>query len=112
MSTTNLIPDVTLRAWPAPKNEALNPQDLLAQVSQLATERGHLREITEQSLQDEIEASKHELSILTEENEEREKDKPEEQSTKDKLEEIHVARIEMLKKLECVECYAIYELRS
>lgn len=97
MSTTNVTTDVALRAWPAPKKEALDIEDILAQVSQLTTERGHLRGITEQSLQDEIAAGKDEPGVAADDLEEKDKPEP---SMKEKLEEIHIARIEMLRKLE------------
>lgn len=54
MSGAESLTNVTLRPWPAPKKEELAPQDLLQQVEQLANERGHLRNVTEKSLQDEI----------------------------------------------------------
>ena len=54
MSGAESLTNVTLRPWPAPKKEELSPQDLLQQVEQLANERGHLRNVTEKSLQDEI----------------------------------------------------------
>jgi mediator of RNA polymerase II transcription subunit 17 len=54
MSGAESLTNVTLRPWPAQKKEELSPQDLLEQVEQLANERGHLRNVTEKSLQDEI----------------------------------------------------------
>lgn len=54
MSGNEPLKDVTLRPWPAPKKEKLSQLDLLEQIEQLTTERGHLRDITEQSLQKDI----------------------------------------------------------
>ncbi|KAF1947969.1 hypothetical protein EJ02DRAFT_449434 [Clathrospora elynae] len=53
------LKDVTLRPWPAPKKEELSQEDLLVKIEQLASERGHLRDITEKSLQEDIDAGKH-----------------------------------------------------
>jgi mediator of RNA polymerase II transcription subunit 17 len=58
MPTTASLTDVTLRPWPASKKDELSPQDLLHQVEQLANERGHLRNVTEKSLQEDIVAGK------------------------------------------------------
>lgn len=52
------LKDVTLRPWPAPKSEELSQQDLYQQIEQLTAERGHLRDITEASLQEDIAAGK------------------------------------------------------
>jgi mediator of RNA polymerase II transcription subunit 17 len=54
MSGTESLVDVTLRPWPASKKEELSPQDLLRQVEQLTHERGHLRNVTEKSLQEDV----------------------------------------------------------
>ncbi|KAI0608607.1 Mediator of RNA polymerase II transcription subunit 17 [Pyrenophora tritici-repentis] len=51
--------NVALRPWPAPKKEELTQEDLLFKIEQLASERGHLRNITEQSLQEDIDAGKN-----------------------------------------------------
>ncbi|KAE8855980.1 hypothetical protein PTNB29_08819 [Pyrenophora teres f. teres] len=51
--------NVTLRPWPAPKKDELTQEDLLFKIEQLASERGHLRNITEQSLQEDIDAGKN-----------------------------------------------------
>jgi mediator of RNA polymerase II transcription subunit 17 len=58
MPGTESLTDVTLRPWPTSKKDELSPQDLLRQVEQLANERGHLRNVTEKSLQDDIIAGK------------------------------------------------------
>jgi mediator of RNA polymerase II transcription subunit 17 len=54
MSGTESLVDVTLRPWPISKKEELSPQDLLRQVEQLTNERGHLRNVTEKSLQEDV----------------------------------------------------------
>lgn len=58
MAGNESLRDVTLRPWPAQKKEELSQDDLLLQIEQLTTERGHLRDITESSLQHDIEAGK------------------------------------------------------
>jgi mediator of RNA polymerase II transcription subunit 17 len=58
MPGTESLADVTLRPWPTSKKDELSSQDLLRQVEQLANERGHLRNVTEKSLQDDIIAGK------------------------------------------------------
>jgi mediator of RNA polymerase II transcription subunit 17 len=58
MSGNESLVDVTLRPWPTTKKDELSPQDLLQQIEQLANERGHLRNITEKSLLDDVIAGK------------------------------------------------------
>jgi mediator of RNA polymerase II transcription subunit 17 len=58
MTGTESLADVTLRPWPVAKREELSPQDLLLQIEQLAIERGHLRDVTEKALQEDIVAGK------------------------------------------------------
>lgn len=50
------MPNVALRPWPASSKEALEPVDVFTQIAQLTNERGHLRFITEKTLQGEIDA--------------------------------------------------------
>jgi mediator of RNA polymerase II transcription subunit 17 len=90
--------DVALRAWPAPVKEALGLQDVLSQITQLTTERGHLRGITEKTLQDEIDAGKDVPEDVLEGIDAG--DKKEAPSMKAKVEEIQRARNEMCQKLE------------
>jgi mediator of RNA polymerase II transcription subunit 17 len=54
MSATEALTDVTLRPWPTSKKEELSSQDLLLQIEQLATERKHLRNVTEKTLLEDI----------------------------------------------------------
>ncbi|KAF1959567.1 mediator of RNA polymerase II transcription subunit 17 [Byssothecium circinans] len=98
MSANNLTADVTLRAWPTQAKQALSKEDILLQITQLATERGHLRGITEKTLQEDIDAGKDVPEDIMEGTEEGEK--KEEPSMKAKVEEIQRARQEMYQKLE------------
>ncbi|CAO2647728.1 Nn.00g086500.m01.CDS01 [Neocucurbitaria sp. VM-36] len=58
MAGTDSLRDVALRPWPVPKKEELTQEDLFLQIQQLTTERGHLRDITERSLQEDIATGK------------------------------------------------------
>lgn len=58
MSGLDSLKDVALRPWPASKNDETSRDVILQQIEQLAAERGHLRNITEQSLQADIDAGK------------------------------------------------------
>lgn len=71
---------VTLRPWPAPKKEELTQDDLLFKIEQLASERGHLRNITEQSLQADIDAGKHVPGDNADADAAKEKEKKEKES--------------------------------
>jgi mediator of RNA polymerase II transcription subunit 17 len=97
------LDNVTLRPWPAPKKEELTQDDLLFKIEQLASERGHLRDITEQSLQEDIDAGK-DVPDDTEEgakDEKREK-KKEVPSRQEQLEKVFKAGQEMYSHLEYV----------
>ena len=59
MAGAKSLKDVTLRPWPPQEKEQQSQEDLLLQVHQLTTERGHLRDITEQSLQEDIAAGEN-----------------------------------------------------
>ncbi|KAL6705797.1 RNA polymerase II mediator complex subunit [Coniothyrium glycines] len=52
------LKEVTLRPWPAQEKKELSLEELHLQVEQLTSERGHLRDITELSLQEAIAAGK------------------------------------------------------
>jgi mediator of RNA polymerase II transcription subunit 17 len=54
MSASGSVTNVALRPWPAPPREKLTPAEIHAQIAQLTMERGHLRYITEEKLQNEI----------------------------------------------------------
>ncbi|KAF1933072.1 uncharacterized protein M421DRAFT_1633 [Didymella exigua CBS 183.55] len=55
------LKDVALRPWPTDKDDESSRDVVLQKIEQLAAERGHLRNITEQSLQAEIDAGKDAL---------------------------------------------------
>jgi mediator of RNA polymerase II transcription subunit 17 len=96
--------NVALRPWPAPKKEELTQEDLLFQIEQLASERGHLRDITEQSLQEDIDAGKHVPDDAAEGAEKEKKKKEEEEmpSRQEQLEKVYKAGQEMYSHLEYV----------
>jgi mediator of RNA polymerase II transcription subunit 17 len=58
MSGAGTATSVALRPWPASKMEAIPPPELFSRLHQLTNERGHLRSITEKSLQDDINTGK------------------------------------------------------
>ncbi|KAF2997659.1 RNA polymerase II mediator complex subunit [Curvularia kusanoi] len=75
MSGFESLKDVALRPWPGNKKDELSKDAMLQQVEQLARERGHLRNITEQSLQADIDAGRDlpdDLKEASEEEEEKE----------------------------------------
>lgn len=102
MSGADSLKDVALRPWPANKKDELSKDALLQQIEQLTTERGHLRDITEQSLQADIEAGKDVPDDAKEgsEDEDEEKEAP---SRKEKMEEIFKMQMEMAGHLEYAE---------
>jgi mediator of RNA polymerase II transcription subunit 17, fungi type len=58
MTRLDSLKDVALRPWPANQDDESSRDVILRQIEQLAAERGHLRNITEQSLQADIDAGK------------------------------------------------------
>lgn len=99
MSGVESLKDVALRPWPANKTDELSKDALLQQIEQLTTERGHLRDITEQSLQADIEAGKN-IPDDAKEGSEDEDDEKEAPSRKEKMEEIFKMQMEMAGHLE------------
>jgi mediator of RNA polymerase II transcription subunit 17 len=93
--------NVVLRPWPAPKKEELTQDDLLFKIEQLASERGHLRNITEQALQEDIDAGKHVPADAEEGAKDEKKDK-EVPSRQEQLEKVFKAGQEMYSHLEYV----------
>lgn len=75
MSGFESLKDVALRPWPGNKKDELSKDAVLQQVEQLARERGHLRNITEQSLQADIDAGRDLPDDLKEAPEEEEEEK-------------------------------------
>jgi len=61
MSGLDSLKDVALRPWPADKEDESSQDVVFRKIELLATERGHMRNITEQSLQAEIDAGKDAL---------------------------------------------------
>ncbi|KAF2644823.1 mediator of RNA polymerase II transcription subunit 17 [Massarina eburnea CBS 473.64] len=104
MSVDNPTANVTLRAWPAPAKEALGKEDIIPQIIQLTTERGHLRGITEKTLLEDIEAGKDVPEDVMEDVETA--DKKEEPSLKARIEELQRAKVEMFQKLEFASFHA------
>jgi mediator of RNA polymerase II transcription subunit 17 len=99
MSGIDSLKDVALRPWPAPEKDELSKDALLQQIEQLTTERGHLRDITEQSLQEDIDAGKN-IPDDAKEGSEDEDDEKEAPSRKEKMEEIFKMQMEMAGHLE------------
>ena len=58
MSGLDSLRDVALRPWPTDKEDESSKDVVFRKIEQLATERGHMRNITEQSLQAEIDAGR------------------------------------------------------
>lgn len=75
MSELESLKDVALRPWPAKKTDEFGKDALRPQIEQLAIERGHLRNITEQSLQADIEAGKDVPDDATDSSEDDEEEK-------------------------------------
>lgn len=99
MSGTESLKDIALRPWPVVKKEELTQFELLDQIEQLTTERGHLRNITEKSLQDDIDAGKEvpeDAQGLLETKSEEDK----ELSKEDQLKEVFRTQHEMASHLE------------
>ena len=107
MSGTESLRDVTLRPWPTPKKDALGSQDLMLQIEQLTAERGHLRDITEKSLQDDIIAGKDVLEGAVDELEQKKEEK-EAPSKEQRLQDIFRVQQEMGSHIE----YALRTLQS
>lgn len=101
MSGTETLSEVMLRPWPAPQKEELSKQELLRQIEQLTTERGHLRDITEKSLQEDIDAGKDvpDDVAATAERKKEEKDAP---SKEERLQAVYRAQQEIGNHLESV----------
>ncbi len=84
MAGTESLKDVTLRPWPPQKKEQQSQQDLQLQIHQLTTERGHIRDITEQSLQEDIATGKNVPDEATE-SKDKEKQAPTSQEMREKI---------------------------
>lgn len=102
MSGVEALKDVALRPWPTNKKDELSRDALLQQIEQLTTERGHLRDITEQSLQADIDAKKDVLEDAEEGSEDGDEEK-EAPSRKERMEDIFKMQMEMAGHLEYVQ---------
>lgn len=101
MSDRDSLNDVTLRPWPAPKEDEFSRDVILRQIEQLAVERGHLRNITEQSLQAEIDAGK-DVSDGTKDSLEDDEASKKPQTSEERRAEIIKMQFEMSNHLEYV----------
>lgn len=99
MAGTESLKDVTIRPWPPQKKEEQSQEDLLLQIHQLTTERGHLRDITERSLEEEIAAGRNVPDDATDTVQKAEKEK-EAPSSQEMREKIFKAQQEMYSHLE------------
>ncbi len=99
MSGLDALKDVALRPWPVNKTDEFGKDALLQQVEQLARERGHLRNITEQSLQADIDAGKDLLDDAKEDHKDKEEEK-ETCSLDERKAEIAKMQMEMASHLE------------
>lgn len=99
MPGADSLTHVTLRPWPTSKKEELGPQDLLQQVEQLANERGHLRNVTEKSLREDIAAGKDTPAEEASDAEEK-KDKKDAPSKEERLQDVFRMQQEMSSHME------------
>ncbi|KAF2791477.1 hypothetical protein K505DRAFT_280651 [Melanomma pulvis-pyrius CBS 109.77] len=98
MSGAGPSASVALRPWPAPQKEAIPPADLFSRVHQLTIERGHLRSITEKSLQDDIDTGKDVATDIVEGVEQsQKKDAP---TRQERVQEIAQKQVEMYQALD------------
>ena len=104
MSGADPLSNVALRPWPASEKEGLNKEDIGAQIAQLLSERKlYLRDITEQSLLDDIAAGR---DGIVESVESAGQDKKEEVLSKaEMLEKLGKAKQEVWGKLEYESSY-------
>lgn len=98
MSSSESLKDVALRPWPAKETDEFGKDALRPQIEQLARERGHLRNITEQSLQADIQAGKDVSENGTDNLEDEEEEKS--RSLNERKEEVLKMQMEMASHLE------------
>lgn len=92
--------DITMRPWPATEKEELSPGDIFTQIAQLTSERGHLRFITERSLQEEVDSGKDVPEDVMEGVEFGAEQKPaKEKDKEDQLKEVEEGRAKMMNQL-------------
>jgi mediator of RNA polymerase II transcription subunit 17 len=100
MASASTTTNVALRPWPSTKKEKLEPVDIFNQVNQLAAERGHLRSVTEQKLQEEVDNGEDATEDVMQGVEK--EGLPKTQSRDERLQELARAKAEMLAKLKYV----------
>jgi mediator of RNA polymerase II transcription subunit 17 len=100
MASSSTTTNVALRPWPSTKKEKLEPVDIFNQVNQLAAERGHLRSVTEQKLQEEVDNGEDATEDVMQGVEK--EGVPKTQSRDERLQELARAKAEMLAKLKYV----------
>jgi len=98
MSGLESLKDVALRPWPAKKTDEFGKDALWPQIEQLAIERGHLRNITEHSLQADLEAGKNVPDDAKDSSEDEEEEKP--RSLDERKAEVLKMQMEMASHLE------------
>lgn len=91
---------VSLRPWPAATKDGLTQVDLFQQLHQLAEQRGHLRSVTEKSLQDEIDSGKDVTGDVVEGVEKESEEEEKTQTREERLAELGNTRVAIRMKLE------------
>lgn len=105
MSGLEALKDVALRPWPGNKPDEFSKDAMLQQVEQLARERGHLRNITEQSLQADIDAGRA-LPDDDKENPEDDEEEKEPETLDERKAEIAKMQMDMASHLEYASAIA------
>ncbi|KAF2745176.1 hypothetical protein M011DRAFT_469881 [Sporormia fimetaria CBS 119925] len=102
--------NVVVRPWPTRPKEKLEAIELYTQLIQLDAERGHIQNITEQTLREEIDrgrqASQDDPMEGVEDGEEGEDAEEEVPTREKKLEELEAARLALISKSEFAQFYA------
>lgn len=111
MSGLDSLKDVALRPWPTDKDDEYSRDVVLRKIEQLATERGHLRNITEQSLQADIDAGNDVLDDAKNCSEDEEEEKKT-QTVEERRDEIIKMQWEMSSHLEYVCAQSVGESYS
>ncbi|KAF2115755.1 subunit 17 of mediator complex-domain-containing protein [Lophiotrema nucula] len=106
MSASGPATDVALRPWPTSEKEALDRAELHNKVVQLASERGHLRLITEESLQEEIDTGKDAVEVAVMEGVEQQEEVKSTQTKQDRQKQVWEVRNSMWQLTEWAEHYA------
>lgn len=103
---------IALRPWPAPKTGERKPEELKTQIAQLVIERGgHVRNITEHSLQDDIIAGK-DIADDSSEQAEKKADRKEAQTREERQQDIQRLQQEMWNEMEWASSHKSREYQS